>query len=119
MDLRITIPMNEVRALIRLVQYYRYMWPRRSHVLAYLTEVDSVPKGREILWNNYLEVSFRELKHMVYAETLLNYLYWKIMVAVHTYASDNQLGTIIIRNDKPIAFILIKLINLGSDYATT
>ena len=74
MDLRITIPMNEVRALIRLVQYYRYMWPRRSHVLAPLTEADSGPKGRKILCNDALESSFKELKRVVSSETLLSFL---------------------------------------------
>ena len=37
------------RALIGMVQYYRDMWPRRSHILAPLTEAASDPKGRQIV----------------------------------------------------------------------
>ena len=40
---------TEARVLIGIVQYYRDMWPRQSHILATLTESDSGPKGRKIL----------------------------------------------------------------------
>ena len=56
---------TEVRAFIGMVQYYRYMWPRWSHVLDPLTEADSGPKGRNILWNDALESSFKELERMI------------------------------------------------------
>ena len=43
------------RALIVMVQYYKDMWPRRSHILDTLTEAASGPKGRKILFNDYVE----------------------------------------------------------------
>ena len=92
-----------------MVQYYRYMWPRQSHILAPLTEASSGPKGRKILWNYALEKFFKEIKSMVSAETLLSYPDWKLPFIVHTDASDKQLGSIIIQNNKPIAFISRKL----------
>ena len=73
MDIRRPTTTTEVQALIGVVQYYRYMWTMRSHVLDPLTEASSGPKGRKILCNDALESYFKELKHMVSAETLLSY----------------------------------------------
>ena len=55
MDLKQPTITTESRALIRMVHYYRYMCPRRSHTLDPLTEVYSDPKGRKILWDEALE----------------------------------------------------------------
>ena len=104
MDLGQPDTTTEERALIGMVQYYRDMWPRRSHVLAPLTEAASSPKGRKILWNDALESSFKELKCMVSAETLMSYPDWKPTFIVQTDASDKQLGAVISKNNKPIAF---------------
>ena len=46
---------TKVRALIVVVQYYRDMFPRRSHILAPLKEAASGPKGRKIIWDDVLE----------------------------------------------------------------
>ena len=95
MDIRQPPTTTEVLALIGMVQYYTYMCPRRSYVLAPLTEASSGPKGRKILWNDALEIYFKKIKRMVSAETLLNYPDWKIPFTVHTYASDKQLGSVV------------------------
>ena len=49
MDIGRTHTTTEARALIGMLQYYRDMRPRRSHVLAPLTEADIGPKGRKIM----------------------------------------------------------------------
>ena len=64
------------------------MCPRRSHLLAPLTEADIGPKGKKILWNDALEDSFKEIKCMVSAETLSIYPDWKSPFTLHTDASD-------------------------------
>ena len=100
---------TESRALICMVQYYRDMWPKISHVLAPLTEAASGPKGRKILRNDGLEISFKELKRRVSAETLLSYPDWKLLFIVHTDAYDKKLGAVISQNKKPIAFFSRRL----------
>ena len=90
----------------------------RSHVLAPLTEADSGPKVRKMLWNDALEISFKELKRMVSAETLLSYPDWKLLFTVHTDASDKQLGAVISQNNKPIAVFSRKLIKPQRNYTT-
>ena len=72
MDIGQPATTTEARALKGMVQYYRDMRPRRSHVLDPLTESDIVPKGKKIFWNDALESSFKELNCMVSAETLLS-----------------------------------------------
>ena len=110
---------TEARALIGMVQYYRNMWPRRSHVLAPLTEAASGPKGRKILWNDALEIYFKNLKCMVSVETLLSYPGWKLPFTVHTGDSDKQLGAVNSQNNKPISFFSSKLSKPQRNYATT
>ena len=102
-----------------MVQYYIYMWPRRAHVFAPLTEVASGPKGRKMLWNDALDISFKELKRKVSSETLLSYPYWKLPFTVYTDASDKQLISVIRQNNKPIAFFSKKLSKPHRNYTTT
>ena len=94
------------------------MWPRRSNTLAPLIEAASGPKGGKILWNDALESSFKELKHMVSAEILLSYPYWKLPFRVHTDVFDKQLVVVISHNDKHIPFFYIKLSKPQHNYTT-
>ena len=109
MDIGRTANTTEARSPIGMDQYYRDMWPRRSHVLAPLTEADRGPKGRKILWNDALESSFKELKCMFSVETLISYPDWKLPFTVHTDDSDKQLGAVISHNNKNLAFSYRKL----------
>ena len=71
------------------------------------------------MWNDASESSFKELKRMVYSETLISYPDWKLPFLVHTDASDKQLGSIISQNNKPIAFFYRRLSKPHSTYTTT
>ena len=114
-----TTTTTEVRELVRMLQYYRDIWPWRSHVLSPMTEAAIGPNGREVFWNNDMEVAFCDIKRMVSADTLLNYLYWKITFTVKTDSPDKQLGAVISKNDKPIASISIKPSKPHRNYTTT
>ena len=83
-----------------------------------MKEADNGPTGRNIFWNNKLEVAFCKINSMVYAEIFLNYSDWKIPYNVHTYVSDKQLGSVISQNYKRIAFFLKKLRKPQSIYTT-
>ena len=73
MDLGLHTNITEVKYLIGMVHHNRYMWPIRSYVFAPLTEAYICPKGRKALRND--KVAFKELKHIVSADTMLNYTY--------------------------------------------
>ena len=92
------------------------MCPRWSHILTPLTEAVSGPKCGKLLWNDALESSFKELKHMVSAETLLIYSDWTTSFSVHTDASDKQLGSVIIHNKKTTELFSIILSNTKRKY---
>ena len=53
---------------------------------------------------------------MVSAESLLIFPYWEIPFTVHTDVSDKQLGTVIIQNNRPIAFFSIILSKTQRNY---
>ena len=119
MDLGLSATTTEARALIGMLQSYRDMWPRRYHILDPMAEADSSPKGRKILWNDALESYFKELKHMVSAETLISYPDCKLPFTVHTGAYDKQLGAVISHNNKPIYFFSRILCKPQRNYTTT
>ena len=50
---------TEARDLVYMFQCYSDIWPRKSHVLAPLTEGASGPIYRKIIWNNELESNFK------------------------------------------------------------
>ena len=56
---------TEVRRFIGMIQYYRDLWPKRSHTLQPFTSVSSGKKGTRIKWSPELESAFHETKKMV------------------------------------------------------
>ena len=56
---------------------------------------------------------------MFSVETLLSYPDWKLPFTVNTDDYDNQLGAVIIKNTKLIAFFSIILSKPQSNYTTT
>ena len=95
------------------------MWPRRSQIISPLKKSAVLPKGRKILWNDALENSFNELKHVVSSETLVSYPYCTITLIVHTDASDKQLGDVISHNKNIISLLSRRIINPQCNYTTT
>ena len=56
---------------------------------------------------------------MVSAKMLVIYTDWKLPFKVHTSESDKKLCSIIILNNKKIAFLSIRLIKPQHNYTTT
>jgi hypothetical protein len=57
---------RQLRHFVGLVNYYRYMWKRRSHLIAPLTELMS--KNVPFKWTEKHEKAFKELKDRISAE---------------------------------------------------
>ena len=56
---------------------------------------------------------------MFSADNLFSYPYWEIPFMLHTNAYDKQFGTVIIHNNKPIAFFSIIIRKSQHNYITT
>ena len=72
-----------------VINYYRYMWPRRSHTLAHLTKIMS--NKRKFKWAKIEQDAFDEIKRIVARDTLLDYTDLNEEFKIHTDDSKSQL----------------------------
>jgi RNase H-like domain found in reverse transcriptase len=110
--MKIADPKNQkellVHSLIGIVNYYRDMWIKRSHVLAPLASLTS--KKTKWEWGPQQSAAFATTKKIIAQEVLLAYPDFSKKFVIHTDASHYQLGAVISHQDgKPIAFYSRKL----------
>jgi hypothetical protein len=117
--LRIAPPKNkkELRGFIGIVNYYRDMWIRRSHVLAPLASLTS--KTTKWKWEAEHQKAFDDAKRIIAREVMLAYPDFSKPFEIHTDASHFQLGAVISQEGKPIAFYSRKLNDAQTRYTTT
>ena len=108
---------TELRSFIGVVNYYRDMWVRRSHVLAPLATLTS--KTTKWKWEDQHKKAFAMAKKVIAKETLLAYPNFNKPFQIHTDASHYQLGAVISQDGKPIAFYSRKLNPAQTRYTTT
>ena len=108
---------RELRSFIGIVNYYRDMWIRRSHVLAPLASLTS--NKTKWSWGPQQEVAFQTAKKVIAREVMLAYPDFSKPFVIHTDASHYQLGAVISQNGKPIAFYSRKLNPAQTRYTTT
>ena len=114
-----TTPKNtkEVRAFICIVNYYRDMWSKRSHLLHPSTALTSHKVKFE--WTDVEQKVFDDIKHAVSQDTLLVYPNFNKLFDIHMDAIDYQLGAVISQNRKAIAFYSRKLTGPKTRYIVT
>ena len=108
---------KELRSFIGVVNYYRDMWIRRSHVLAPLAALTS--KDAKWKWEKEHSEAFRNIKKIISREVMLAYPDFNKPFVIHTDASHSQLGAVISQDNKPIAFYSRKLNPAQTRYTTT
>ena len=100
---------REVRRIVGMIQYYRDIWPRRSHTLAPLMELISTKglstnqknnKLRKIEWSDNCQKAFDEMKKLISRNVLLSYPRFDQPFEVYTDASTIQLGAVIMQSKK-------------------
>ena len=110
--------LKQLRSCLGLVTYYRDMWPRRSHILAPLTDLLRLKKGSKLPWNDECNKSFEAMKAMVSADVLLAYPDHNKPFHIETDASDYQLGSVIKQDGRPVAYYTRKLNNAQKNNTT-
>jgi len=98
---------RRLRRFIGLVNYCRYMWKGRSHLMAPLT--DRTSKTMAFKWTLECQHSFDELKKLISREVLLSFPDCTQKFVLMPDASDCQLGAVLMQNGKPWAFFSKKL----------
>jgi RNase H-like domain found in reverse transcriptase/Reverse transcriptase (RNA-dependent DNA polymerase) len=117
--LAIDTPRNhrELHIFIGIINYYRDMWVKRSHVLAPLATLTSNKKKWD--WGPQQDVAFNMAKKIIAREVMLVYPDFNEPFEIHTDASHYQLGAVISQKGKPIAFYSRKLNPAQTRYTTT
>ncbi|GKY94846.1 hypothetical protein MPSEU_000449600 [Mayamaea pseudoterrestris] len=116
--LRIKRPQNvsQLRSFLGLINYYRDMWKRRSHILAPLTALTKLDPKQAFPWGEKEQHAFEQAKKSIAADVMLAFPDFTQPFDIHTDASDYQLGAVISQNGVPIAFYSRKLTKTQQRY---
>ena len=98
---------KQLRSFLGAVNFYRDMYPRRSHILAPLTKMSGL-KGK-IPWDDECQRAFDQMKALLAKEAFLAFPDHNQPFHIYVDASDVQLGAAIFQNGKPVAFYSRKL----------
>jgi RNase H-like domain found in reverse transcriptase len=73
-----------------MINYYRDMWRKRSHLISPLAALSS--KSVPFKWTEQCQKSFEDIKKIVAQEVLLNYHNFNVPFNIFTDASEKELG---------------------------
>ena len=96
------VPKNrkQLCQFVKMINFYRDMWQKRSEPLAQLTALTS--KNIKYEWKEEQQKCFDAIKHVIRREVLLFYPDFNALFEVYTDASKLQIGEFISQNGNPI-----------------
>jgi hypothetical protein len=109
---------TQVRSFIGAVNFYRDMYPKRSHILTPLHELTGLKNGKQFKWLPEHQKAFDAMKAIMAHDAFVRYPDPNKPYHIFTDASDLQLGAVIMQDDMPIAFYSRKLNPAQRNYTT-
>eukprot|EP00804_Cyclotella_cryptica_P021801 CCRYP_000786-RA/>CCRYP_000786-RA protein AED:0.24 eAED:0.27 QI:0/0/0/1/0/0/2/0/177 len=103
-----------------MVQYYKDLWARCSEVLAPLTSlVANKTKKSPWCWDTVHQKAFDDIKTTIAKDVVLAYPDCSREFEIYTDASSKQLGSVITKGNRPLAFFSRKLSTAQQKYSVT
>ena len=109
---------TEMRCFLGMVTYYREMWPRRSHILEPFTKLSGLPKKAKIVWNEKMELAFKQMKAVIAEDAMMAYPNHNLPFDIYTDASDHQVGACIMQEGCPVIYFTRKMTAAQKNYTT-
>jgi len=111
---------GEVRTFLGMVNFYRDLYPRRSHLLSkfYSLTKPTDKRGASINWTPENDLAFKELKAVLAKDTLMAVPSHRKPFHIYADASDKQLGACIMQDGRPVAYYSKKLNPAQMNYST-
>ena len=106
---------KQLRSFLGMVNYYRDMWMRHTHVIAPLTALTG--KG-SFIWTPECQQAFDQMKALVSSNAFLAFPDHTQPFDIKTDACEYQLGSVIKQNGCPIAYYSRKLNSAQCNYMT-
>ena len=100
-----------------MINFYRYMWQKRSKLLAPLAGLTS--KNVKYDWKYENQKFFDDIKRVKGREVLLDYPDFNASFEIHTDASKLQICPVISQKGKLITFYSRKINSAQKGYTTT
>ena len=94
---------KQLRTFLGLVNFYRDVWEKRSHILAPLSKLSSV-KPKDWTWGRKHKKAFRKIKEVLSKKAILAYPNFDKPFHLYNDASDLQLGATLLQNGKPLGY---------------